>query len=231
MMNDGYEPGTQVIIWGRPETSLILLFGEGRYEGMTFINGNYWPTVRLQNGREITVHYQGVSIGKADAVAATCSRFAGDVIEWDLEAFLRGEKPSAEQRLKSAPATNGTTTNALPPPKTASDKVMYLKREIDVEESKKKLAEKVIIDCDAKIAEKKKEIEALSNSVLSELIAVDPNLLDKIAALAAERVKPYSPPPLSPAEMLRPIGGPVSTPEPEPAPAPEVDHHKLATED
>lgn len=238
MVNEPFAPGTEVIVWGRPETNLILLFGEGRYEGTTYINGNYWPTIRLNNGRELTVHQQGILIGRAEAVGKSCKAFPGDVIEWDLDAFLRGEKPTVEQRVKSAPNGN---SSALPPPKTATDKVMFLKQEIEMQENKKKVAEKVIADADAIIAAKRKEIGDTTQAVLAELANVNPDILKLLAAQVAEQMKnapPQSPAPtLSAEDMLRPIGGPPASPvvqravitqQPDQV---EVDHTKLATED
>lgn len=233
MLSEPFPIGAQVIIWGRPEQNLILLFGEGRYEGTTFINGNYWPTVRLMNGREITVHQQGISIGHADQVAATCKRFQGDVIEWDIDAFLRGEKPTVEQRVKSVP---GGTTSALPPPKTATDKVMYLKQEIEAQENKKKVAQKVIEDADKIIAQKRKEIADMSQTVLTELAAVNPDILKMLAAQVAEQMKKGEAPQTMAPET------PVTVPQPAPPVVArivqpvqqevvDVDHAKMATED
>lgn len=235
-MND-FQPGTPVIIWGRPESNLILLFGEGHYEGTTFFNGNYWPTVRLANGREVTVHQVGISIGRADAVARTCKSFEGDVIEWDLDAFLRGEKPTAEQR-RHMPMTNNNT-NSMPPPKTASDRVLYLKKEIELQRAKIKVAEKCITDANAIIAAKEKEIAESTQSVLSELASVNPNFLQTIVEQVAAKLKAEPEKPIVMADLV-----PVTQPVAAPAPAPsvvrivqpqtdpvEVDHTKLATED
>ena len=145
MLPNEFAQGAEVIIWGRPETDLLLLFGEGRYAGSTFVNGNYYPTIKLVDGREVTVHQSGVWVGSKDAVVRQCKAFTGDVISWDLQRFLQGEKPTREQRVKSTMSgTTGTNNAALPPPKTATDKLMYLKREIALEESKKRLAQQMI---------------------------------------------------------------------------------------
>ncbi len=236
-MNEAYEIGTPVIIWGRPESGLILLFGEGRYEGNTFINGNYWPTVRLTNGREITVHQHGVAIGRAEAVAKTCKAFAGDVIEWDLDAYLRGEKPSSDQRRYQPNSVNGNTT-ALPPPKTASDRVLYLKKEIELQEAKKKVALKVIEEADKIIEAKKKEIAEQSNAVINEISAVNPDFMKQLVEQVAAKLKAEPEKPIVMADVV-PVMQPVAASAPpivarivQQAPDPEViDHTKLATED
>lgn len=225
-MNDPYAPGTPVIVWGRPDDKLILLFGEGHYEGTTFFNGNYWPSVRLNSGREITVHQQGIAIGRTADVANTCKRFAGDVIEWDLDAYLRGERPSVEQRLKSGMTANGSNV-AMPAPKTASDKVMLLKREIDLEENKKKLAAKMIEGCDVAIAAKKAEIQQLTQAVLNELVAVNPDIIrlvtEQVAAQLAAAQKPIVDVPVAPgAVIVTRVTEPINVDE---------DHAKLAVED
>lgn len=223
MLNEPYEPGTQVIIWGRPETGLILLFGEGIYEGTTFVNGNYWPTVRLTDGREITVHQQGVSIGRADAVAQTCKRFSGDVIEWSLEAFLRGEKPSPTQRtIRTVTSTGGVD---LPPPKTASDKVLFLKREIELAEKKKQLGQQIIDESNKVIAAKQEEIRQLSMSVIQEIAAVNPDIMKILAEQVAANLAAKKPEEQTTSESV------TAAPAPVVSPIIVEDHHKLATED
>lgn len=235
-MRDPFAIGTQVIVWGRPEANLILLFGEGRYEGVNFINSQYWPVVRLTNGREITVHQAGIEVGRADIVAESCKKFAGDVIEWDLDDYLRGNKPSVEQRVKSGPS--GSLT-ALPPPKTATDKVMFIKQEIEMQENKIKVAEKVIAEARAAIDAKKKEIGDMTQTVLTELSAMNPDLLKMIAAQVAEQMKTTAAPPVVAPEVpvtmviaAPPVVTPVVARIVQPPSASEVDHHTtLATED
>lgn len=225
MQNDAFPIGTQVIIWGRPETNLILLFGEGRYEGLTYVNGSYWPTIRLNNGREIVVHQQGVLVGQNEHVAATCQRFQGDVIEWDLDAYLRGEKPSAEQRVKSTPNSSA----ALPPPKTATDKVMYLKREIEMQEAKIKVAEKVIEDAKKIITDKRKEIGDMTQTVLNELATVNPGVLEMLAQQVADKLKAGQPAFEPPRVMADPLNVtvPVAAPPPVVVPVTKQDEAKI----
>ncbi len=233
-MSNPFPIGTQVFIWGRPRSNLILLFGEGTYEGNTFINGNYWPTIRLNNGREITVHQQGISIGAAEAVAKTCKNFGGTVAEWDIDAYLRGELPNVAD--VTTQQTNGQNA-AMPPPKTASDRVLYTKREIEMQRAKIKVAEKVIEDAKRIIVEKEKEIADQTQSVLSEIASVNPDflktLVDQVAAkLKAEPEKPIVMSDLVPVSVsvaaAPPVVARIVQPQQDPV---EVDHTKLATED
>jgi len=177
--------GTQVFIWGRPEQNLILLFGEGVYEGVNHINGNNWPVIRLLNGQEYTIHYQGVWVGEKGAVERQCKQFKGDVLEFDLTEYLNGRRPTIDQRTKTA-AVNGAVN--LPEPKTATDRLLYLKREIDLEQSKIKLHEQAIAAATDLISKKRAEMAAIKGEVLKELSALD-DVPPEVILAAAEKIR------------------------------------------
>jgi len=212
-MNNPPEIGSRCIVWARPEASLILLFGEGSYEGTQFVNGNYWPVIKLDDGREIVVHQHGISVGIATQVADQCKRFKGDVCQWDLDRYLHGERPNADQRTYQSTSTNGVTNN-MPAPKTASDRVLYIKKEIELQEAKIKVAEKVITDARAIIAAKKKEISDQTQSVISELSAVNPDFMKQLVANVAAQLQTGAPAVEAPRTMgeMQPVTQPVAPP-------------------
>jgi hypothetical protein len=219
--------GSHVIVWGRPDEKTILLFGEGTYEADTHIHGKACPTIRLSNGREVTLHYKDVWVAPAASVRTTCEVFKrehnGLVLEWDLERYLRGERPVS---------ASGVPVGA-PAPKTSSDKVGYLKAEIDVEQNKIALYRKLIVDGEAKIKTKKDEIKRLTTDVLKEIAAVDPDFLDSLAAQLEARkaggAVTIEPPPLAPPPQVQAIAITVRPPVADEAS--ERDHTALAVED
>lgn len=214
-----YPPvGTPVFVWGRPAHDLILLFGEGTYEGLNYINTMNCPIVRLTDGREWTIHYPGVWVGERANVKAQCEKFKGDVIEWDLQAYLRNELPSRERRAESAVAS-GRAPTVEAPPKTVTDKLLHLKREIDVEQSKIKVYEAAIETSRKLIESKRADAAAIKDLVLAELSSLDDVPPEAILA-AAERIKAQQ-------ASVKPTVEPEASIEP----TTRDEFHKLATED
>lgn len=213
--------GMDVFIWSRPDHDLILLLGEGTFEGMNYINGNNFPIVKLANGKEITAHYVGVEVSSKESVQRVCKAFAGDVIQWDIDAYLAGRRPTREQRVKSTPSN---TVNQLATPKTATDRLMYLKREIEIEQSKISIAQTMIDASNELIAQKRLDMTAIKKAVLDELQALD-DVPDEAILAAADRIR------------ARAVAAPLQVPalehaqrEPE-RDMPEIDFVKLAKED
>lgn len=183
--------GTEVFIWGRPDQDLILVFGEGTYEGQNHFNGNSYPVVKLVDGRELTVHYQGVYVGEKSSVQRTLAKYGKniDVVEWDIQLYLEGKRPNREQR--------GTprTANGVPippgeeaPAKTMTDKAFQLKRLIDYERAKIEAAKKMIADSERIIQDKQAEMAAIKNDVMKEFEAIGELSEEQILA-AAKRIE------------------------------------------
>lgn len=173
MLANTFPVGTEVILWARIADNVILLFGEGVYEGTTYLNGGMAPVVRLSNGKEAVMHYQGVVAGRKEAVAQTCRTFQGAVMEWDLDAFLKGQRPSPEQIARHLPAGAQAAPAKLPEPKTVTDRLLFLKREIELEENKKKVFLQGIDAADKVISAKRAEMKELKDAVLKELADID----------------------------------------------------------
>jgi len=182
---------------------VLLLMGEGIFEGYNFINGQQFPVVKLTDGREVTVHQQGVYVGTKDSVVRTCATFPGVKIAFDIEAYINGKRPSNDDiaRLSKSPSAK---LAELPEPKTHTDKMMYLKREIELEENKKKMFQQQIEECDKKIATKRAEAAALKSAVIKELedldatpVAVKPEVTTVVTQEVAVQptVPQYQPPP------------------------------------
>lgn len=187
--------GSDVILWTRTADNVILLLGEGRYEEDNYFNGNQYPVVKFNDGRELTVHYQGISMGRREAVAATCKTFKGTVLAWDIEDYIAGKRPAKQDTYSAQQGNSTLPTNGepLPEPKTMTDKLMRLKSEIDYEESKKKMASEMIAIADKNIAAKRQEMANIKSAVLAELAAVDGIVAEPVVAKAAPVVTPALP--------------------------------------
>lgn len=217
--------GTPVFIWARPEKDLLLLLGEGTYEGFNQYTYPPSPVVKLDSGEEVSVHYNGANIGEKHAVKAQCAKFKGDIIQWDIDRYRRGELPPIEHRKYSSASSQSTATNngaPLPLPKTATDKLLYLKREIAVEQLKIKAREAEIETSKKAIENKRAEIAVIKDAVLAELSSLDDVSPEAILA-AAERIKAAQR-----AEVMPPQ---VRTENSSVVPESDDDFHKLATED
>lgn len=176
--------GMQVIVWARPEPDLILLFGEGTFDGTNVVNGNQYPVIKFANGREMTCHYQGVEVGRKDAVVKTCQSFSGDIMEWDIEAYLAGKKPERAQRAAAAVASG----QPMAEPKTVTDKLLYMRREIELEEAKIVMGQKVIDDAKAVIAAKRDAMRTIKQQVLDELAKIEDGPLPETVKVEAPKV-------------------------------------------
>ena len=180
--------GVAVIVWARPRTDVILLLGEGFYEGDNYINGALFPVVKLLDGREVTVHQQGIAVGDKNDVAKTCKAFKGVVRQFDIADYLNGQRPPMEElTAQLATRTASNPMESLPEPKTLTDKLMHLKREVEYEESKKVAAQAVIDAANKVIAGKKAEMGSLKAAVQKELDAIDDV---PAVVLAPQEVKP-----------------------------------------
>jgi hypothetical protein len=168
--------GSEVIVWARMREDVLLLFGEGVYEGMNYVNGQAFPVVKFNDGREVTMHYQGVFVGTKDSVARTCSTFPGVKIAFDLEPYLRGKRPTEEEISRLSQSSGNAKPAQLPEPKTLTDKAMNLKREIEYEENKRKMYVAQIEECEKKIAAKRAEISSIKAAVLKELEDIDASI-------------------------------------------------------
>ena len=169
-----FPQGTRVMLWGRASEDCILLFGEGTYEGDNFVNGSLFPIVKLDDGGEITVHTKGVSVGRQEAVAATCRAFAGAVMRYDLNAFVNGKRPNLDDIKSNLPSRGGMK----PPlseaePKTMTDRLEQIKRKIDYELAKAKLFQEGINAANKAIAVLRSEGAAIKTKVLIELANFD----------------------------------------------------------
>ena len=197
--------GTEVILWGRLQENVILLFGEGLYEGDNFVNGQMWPVIKLTDGREITIHQQGIAIGRKEAVAQTCRTFGGAVVHFDVGEYIAGKRPTQDVIASHMP--NGAARGLAgpePEPKTMTDRLMKLKREIDYEESKKTAARSLIEASDKVISAKRAEMVGIKEAVMKELAAIDglvasPQEVPVVATVVAQvpDVTPMMMPPLS----------------------------------
>lgn len=229
--------GTPVFIWARPEEDLILLMGDGVYDGMNYLNGQAFPVVKLVDGREVTVHTGGVYVGEKNSVQQTCAKYKGkvDVVAWDIELYMSGKRPAREQRAISTVVlgVDGVASSAPQdpeaPPKTPSDHVILLKKKIAYEQMKIAAAEAAIKQSNANVNEYKATIAALRESVLKEFADLDNIPAEDIAAAAAKlnavpdptKVTPVAIP-IAPAGATRVSQNNVPT---------DDEHHRLAVED
>lgn len=179
-MNDPFPLGSDVIIWVRPKDKLIVLLGEGKYDGLNLINGGYYPVVKFYDGREITIHQSGISVGEAKAVAITCNKFKkdkGTIVEFDLNRWVNGERPEEVKVETPSNLSTLSTTNAAPSnsgeAKTATDKLLMLKQEITYEESKKKMFQQSIDECDKAILAKRTVMASIKDTVMKELAEIE----------------------------------------------------------
>lgn len=166
--------GSAVTIWARPTADLILILGEGTYDGSTYFNMQEHPVVRLNDGRECTVHYEGVFVAHTDHVKATCQRFGGAVVNWDIEQYLAGKMPDVAQlRGKSGTPVNGAQLQPGEPPTNATDQLLYYRRLNVLEEQKIEMFKKEIEKAEAKINENREKMTTIKSQVLAELEAID----------------------------------------------------------
>jgi hypothetical protein len=169
--------GTPVIVWTRVRDDVIVLLAEGNYDGTTFFNAKDWPVVRLNDGREVTVHTLGIEVGKRESVVKTCEEFKkrGVVISFDIARYLNGERPDLTQYHRT---TVGAPPTATPhtEPKTVTDKLMVLRDEIKYERNKIAAAQAVIDDAEKKVQEKYAKMIELRSAVMAELEAIDSNV-------------------------------------------------------
>ena len=216
--------GTPVFLWARPLSDLILLMGDGTYDGMNHINGTACPVVKLLDGREITVHFTGVYVGTKVDVSKTCGEFkakGGDVLEWGIDQFLKGKLPTREQRVASGVTGVAESVALVAAPKTYTDKLVLLRREIEVEKLKIEAANTVIASATKAIEEKRAQMAAMKDEVLREFSELE-NIPEATILAAAERIKAKTVVAAS-AALLHAVPAP---------PLPSDDEHfKLATED
>lgn len=182
--------GTEVIIWTRMREDVVVLLGEGVYEGVNYIHGQPFPVVKLVDGREATIHQSGIAVGTKDSVARTCAAFPGVKIAFDFAAYVSGKRPT-EEEIARLSQTSGAKAVQLPEPKTVTDRLMYLKKEIELEENKKKMFQQQIDECDKKIVAKKQEALALRDSVMKELESL--GITGATVAAAPAVVEPVEP--------------------------------------
>lgn len=168
MPREAINVGQRVFLWARPDETLVLLLAEGAYAGNDFTTGRALPVVKLDDGREIVVTHSGIAVGRAEVVAKTVQGLhdTHDIMQWSIDDYLRGKLPDPARRTKT-PA--GATAPQLPAPKSMSDRVLNLKKEIEYQEGKKKLWQKQIDEADNLIKTKRAEIRTLRDAVMKEL--------------------------------------------------------------
>lgn len=166
MAND-VKLGEQVTLWTRPRTDLILVFGTGVYADNVMINGSYRPVITFDDKTEVTLMYPNVWCGAKASVDATIKKYSKEVtvVEWDLQRFLAGSLPDVDA-VPQGPQQKGD-------PKTATDKLLAMRAEIEYNVKKIEVFKKNIADCEGIINTKRSEMLALKNNIMKELDAIE----------------------------------------------------------
>lgn len=165
--------GAEVLVWARPKAHVILVLGEGVYVGNVWFNAAHHPVVRFKNGTEATIHYQGVTLSERNAALKTIENFKGTTLSWNLQDFLNGKLPSDDEIRLANPAAAEAAQLAAPQPKTATDKLLAMKSEIERLEKKKVVYQMAMKEADDAIAGFRSEMATLKSSVLKELESID----------------------------------------------------------
>lgn len=178
--------GDRVVLWTRPATDVVVILGEGTYQGTENVNSYDCPVVKLETGnkdldnpREIVVHYENVWVKQKDEADSILSTFDGQVRSIDIERWL---DPNFQTYFRSElgdPTARAKDGSALPAieeveevereNETGLEKVARLMRKRRRLQNKRKLYQLAVDDLDTQLTEISAEMKAHKEEILQML--------------------------------------------------------------